>query len=209
VDGQVISGESIVVRHLNLVKFPHTLFALPFALLGVIAGSRQVAIEWRLVVLAVVAFTSARWAALAFNMLADHRFDAENPRNQRRELARGALTRGQAWASMLIASAIFLVAASAINPLTRLLSPVALAWVLGYSLAKRFTYWPHLWLGLSLAIAPVGAYLAVVGAWSQPWWVMCTIALAVMAWSAGFDIFHALPDKEFDERTLPAIFAKS
>jgi 4-hydroxybenzoate polyprenyltransferase len=198
VDGQVIGGEHVVVRYLNLVKFPHTLFALPFALVGVLAASRLASVTPRALVLIVIAFTSARWAALAFNMIADLRFDRLNPRNQRRELARGALTVPQASLSMLVAVAIFLWAAWQFNPLTRALSPVALLWILSYSLSKRWFDWPHLWLGLSLAIAPVGAYLAIVGAWSTPWWVLCAIGLAVMTWVAAFDIFHALPDEAFD-----------
>jgi 4-hydroxybenzoate polyprenyltransferase len=197
-DGQVIGGEHVVVRYLNLVKFPHTLFALPFALVGVLAASMHAAVTPRLLVLVVLAFTSARWAALAFNMIADVRFDRANPRNQRRELARGALSMRQAWASIIVAVVIFFWSAGSINPLTRALSPVALAWVLTYSLTKRWFDWPHLWLGVSLAIAPVGAYLAIVGEWSRPWWVLIAISLAVMSWVAAFDIFHALPDEEFD-----------
>jgi 4-hydroxybenzoate polyprenyltransferase len=198
IDGQVIAGEHLVVRFLNLVKFPHTLFALPFALVGVVAASWQAPVTWRLVVLVVLAFTSARWSALAFNMIADVNFDRANPRNARRELARGAISIGQAWASIAVAGALFFWCAWQINPLTRALSPVAFVWILGYSLAKRWFDFTQLWLGLSLAIAPVGAYLAIVGAWSTPWWVLCAIGLAVTAWVAGFDIFHALPDEEFD-----------
>jgi len=197
-DGQVIGGEHVVVRYLNLVKFPHTLFALPFALVGVLAASWHAPVTARQLVLIIVAFTSARWAALAFNMIADLQFDRVNPRNQRRELARGVLSVRQAWVSVVVAIGIFLWAAWQFNPLTRALSPVALLWVLSYSLSKRWFDWPHLWLGLSLAIAPVGAYLAIVGAWSTPWWVLCAIGLAVMTWVAAFDIFHALPDEEFD-----------
>jgi 4-hydroxybenzoate polyprenyltransferase len=197
-DGQVIAGQHVVVRYLNLVKFPHTLFALPFALVGVLAASRSAPITTRELVLIVVAFTSARWAALAFNMIADVRFDRLNPRNQRRELARGALSVQQATLSMVVAVGIFFWAAWQFNPLTRALSPVALLWILSYSLSKRWFDWPHLWLGLSLAIAPVGAYLAIVGAWSTPWWTLCAIGLAVMTWVAAFDIFHALPDEAFD-----------
>lgn len=197
-DGQVIGGAGLLVRYLNLVKFPHTLFALPFALVGVVAASAVAPVTWRLVVLVVVAFTSARWAALAFNMIADHRFDAENPRNAQRELPRGALTVGQAWASVVVAAGVFLATAAAINPLTRALGPVALAWVLTYSLTKRFTSFTQLWLGLSLAIAPVGAWLAITGTWSTPWWVLCAIGAGVTCWVAAFDLFHALPDLEFD-----------
>jgi 4-hydroxybenzoate polyprenyltransferase len=197
-DGQVLGGGHVVVRFLNLVKFPHTVFALPFALVGVVAAARVAPVTPRLVVLVVVAFTAARWAALAFNMIADRRFDALNPRNARRELPRGVLTVGQAWASVVVSGAIFLGAASAINGLTRLLAPVALGWVLLYSLTKRFTSFTQVWLGLSLAIAPVGAYLAITGAWSRPWWVLCAIGTGITCWVAAFDLFHALPDLEFD-----------
>jgi 4-hydroxybenzoate polyprenyltransferase len=93
---------------------------------------------------------------------------------------------------------MFLLSAGLLNPLCLALSPVALGWILSYSLAKRFTWWPHLWLGLSLAIAPVGGYLAVAGRWSDPWWLLLLITVAVTTWVAGFDIFYALPDESFD-----------
>ena len=197
-DRQVLPGQSLLVRYLNFVKLPHTLFALPFALVGVVAGSRVAPVRWRTVLLVVLAFTAARWVALGFNMVADRRFDALNPRTRLRELPRGALSLVQAWVSIVVAGAVFLVSASLINPLCRALSPLALAWVTTYSLAKRFTYWPHLWLGLSLAIAPVGGYLAVAGHWSAPWWVLAAITVAVATWVAGFDIYYALPDEGFD-----------
>ncbi len=198
VDGQVIAGRSLAVRYLNFVKFPHTLFALPFALLGVVAASLRAPVGWRLVLLVVVAFTAARWVALGLNMIADLRFDAANPRTRGRPLPQGQLTLPQAWASVAVAAVVFLVAAAAINPLTRLLAPVALGWVALYPLTKRFTHWPHLWLGMSLAIAPVGGWLAVTGRWSEPWWVLAAITVAVATWVAGFDIFYALPDEQFD-----------
>ncbi len=198
IDGQVIAGEHLVVRLLNLVKFPHTLFALPFALVGVVAASWQAPVTGRLLLLVVLAFTSARWSALAFNMIADLQFDRANPRNAKRELARGALSVSQAWASIAVSALLFFWSAWQINPLCRALSPVAFLWVMGYSLSKRWFDFTQLWLGLSLAIAPVGAYLAIVGHWSTPWWVLCAVGLAVTAWVAGFDIFHALPDEEFD-----------
>ena len=197
-DGQTFAGESLFVRYLNFVKLPHTLFALPFALIGVIAASFVAPVTWRTVALVVVAFSAARWVAMGFNRIADRRFDAMSPRNRNRELPRGALTVAQAWGSVAVAALVFFWAAGAINPLTRLLSPVALLWVMLYSLAKRFTYWPHLWLGLGLAIAPVGGYLSVTGAWSAPWWVLIAITVAVLTWVAGFDIFYALPDDGFD-----------
>ena len=197
-DGQVLPGSSTLVAYLNFVKFPHTLFALPFALLGVVAASATTALQWRTVALAVVAFAAARWAALGFNMIVDLRYDLVNPRNQRRELPRGALTLRQAWMSVALAGAIFLAASAAINPLCARLAPIALAWVMTYSFAKRFTNWPHLWLGISLAIAPVGGWLAVTGRWSEPAWALVAIIVAVATWTAGFDIFYSLPDEEFD-----------
>lgn len=197
-EGQTLRGRSLLVRYLNFVKLPHTLFALPFALVGVVAASRAAPVRWRTVALVVVAFTAARWVALGFNMVADRAFDALNPRTRLRELPRGALSLGQAWVSILVAAAVFLASAALINPLCRALGPLALAWVMTYSLAKRFTYWPHLWLGLSLAIAPVGGYLAVTGRWSDPWWTLAAITMAVATWVAGFDIYYALPDERFD-----------
>jgi 4-hydroxybenzoate polyprenyltransferase len=100
--------------------------------------------------------------------------------------------------SVVIAGLVFIVSAGLLNPLCALLAPVALAWVMSYSLSKRFTWWPHFWLGMSLAIAPVGGYLAVTGAWSRPAWLLLAITAAVATWVAGFDIFYALPDEAFD-----------
>jgi 4-hydroxybenzoate polyprenyltransferase len=197
-EGQLLAGESLLVRYVNFVKLPHTLFALPFALLGVLAAAAQVPVTWRTVGLVVVAFTAARWVAMGFNRIADRDFDARNPRTKARELPRGALSVAQAWGSVVVAAATFLWAASALNPLCFLLSPLALAWVMGYSLSKRFTWWPHLWLGMSLAIAPVGGWLAVTGAWSRPAWLLAAVTAAVATWVAGFDIFYALPDAAFD-----------
>jgi 4-hydroxybenzoate polyprenyltransferase len=197
-EGQTFAGESLLVRYVNFVKLPHTFFALPFALLGVLAASRTERLTVRTVVLVVLAFSAARWAAMGFNRVADRRFDAANPRTRNRELPRGALTLGQAWLSIGAAAALFVAAAGLLNPLCLGLSPVALAWVLTYSLTKRFTWWPHLWLGVSLAIAPVGGYLAVTGRWSQPGWLLLAVSLAVATWVAGFDIFYALPDAGFD-----------
>jgi 4-hydroxybenzoate polyprenyltransferase len=197
-EGQLLAGESLLVRYVNFVKLPHTLFALPFALLGVIAASLHAPITMRMIGLVVAAFTAARWVAMGFNRIADREIDARNPRTRGRELPRGALSLAQAWVSVLLAGALFLGAAWALNPLCFLLSPLALAWVMAYSLSKRFTWWPHLWLGMSLAIAPVGGWIAVTGAWSRPAWLLVVIAVAVATWVAGFDIFYALPDAAFD-----------
>lgn len=198
-EGQTLTGESLLVRYINLVKLPHTLFALPFALLGLVEGSRQAQVSWRTVAVVIVAFSSARWVAMGFNRIVDRHFDARNPRTMNRELPRGALTVRQAWLSVVVAGSLFLLASGLLNRLCLYLSPLALGWIMLYSLSKRFTWWPHLWLGLSLAIAPVGGYLAVTGRWSEPWWVLVTITIAVATWVAGFDIFYALPDADFDQ----------
>ena len=197
-EGQTYAGQSLLIRYINFVKLPHTLFALPFALLGVLAASQVEPVTPRHVFLVVIAFSAARWAAMGFNRIADVSFDALNPRTRNRELPRGSLTPAQAWASVIVAGAIFILAAGSLNPLCLLLSPVALAWILLYSLSKRFTWWPHLWLGVSLAIAPVGGYLAVTGHWSDPAWMLMAITAGVATWVAGFDIFYALPDAGFD-----------
>jgi 4-hydroxybenzoate polyprenyltransferase len=197
-EGQTFSGDSLLTRYVNLVKLPHTLFALPFALLGVLAAAGTVRVSPRRVALVVLAFSAARWAAMAFNRIADRHFDARNPRTLNRELPQGRLSLSQAWISVMVAAALFILAAALLNPLCLALSPLALAWILLYSLSKRFTWWPHLWLGGSLAIAPVGGYLAVTGRWSSPAWMLVAITLAVATWVAGFDIFYALPDAGFD-----------
>jgi 4-hydroxybenzoate polyprenyltransferase len=197
-EGQTFSGNSLLTSYINFVKLPHTLFALPFALLGVLAASLTAPVTGRTVLLVVIAFSAARWAAMGFNRIADRQFDARNPRTLNRELPQGRLSLTQAWISVLVAAAIFIVAAVLLNPLCLLLSPIALAWIMVYSVSKRFTWWPHLWLGISLAIAPVGGYLAVTGRWSEPAWLLLAITLAVATWVAGFDIFYALPDAGFD-----------
>jgi 4-hydroxybenzoate polyprenyltransferase len=187
-----------VARFASFVKLPHTLFALPFALLGVLAASLHYPLAWRTVALVIVAFSAARWVAMGFNRIVDREFDARNPRTRNRELPRGALSLRQAWGSVLLAGGLFVAASALLNPLCLRLAPVALLWVTSYSFAKRFTWWPHLWLGASLAIAPAGGYLAVAGRWSEPWWLLPVIGLAVATWVAGFDIFYALPDEQFD-----------
>lgn len=197
-EGQTFRGESLLARYASLVKLPHTVFALPFALLGVLAASKVAPLTPRAVVLVVVAFTCARFAAMAFNRIVDRRFDAANPRTQSRELPAGRLTVRQAGVAVVVAGVLFIVAAGTLNRLCLRLAPLALAWVLGYSYAKRFTHWPHFWLGLSLAIAPVGGWLAVTGRWSDPWWLLLAITVAVLTWVAGFDVFYALPDESFD-----------
>jgi 4-hydroxybenzoate polyprenyltransferase len=197
-EGQTFAGESLLVRYANFVKLPHTVFALPFALIGMVVASYETPVTWRVVFLVVVAFTAARFVAMGFNRIADRRLDARNPRTRARELPSGRLTVSQAWASVLFAMVVFLYSAWALNPFCAALAPVALLWVVTYSYTKRFTAFSHLWLGTALAIAPVGGYVAVTGAWSDPPWLLLIIALAVACWVAGFDVFYALQDEAFD-----------
>ena len=198
-DGQLIDGSSLPVRLANFVKLPHTVFAMPFALIGVLFASTIAPISLRVVGWVLVAFTAARFAAMGFNRIVDRDIDAINPRTANRELPRGALTLMQAKASVVIASLLFVMASAQLNTLCAWLSPIALLWVLGYSYTKRFTRWSHLWLGLGLSIAPVGGYLAVTGTWSDPWWLLCALAMVVVTWSGGFDMLYALQDADFDK----------
>lgn len=197
-EGQTFAGASLLVRYANFVKLPHTLFALPFALVGATLASYVAPVRWTALVWIVVAFTAARFAAMGFNRIVDREIDARNPRTAGRELPSGALTTGQAAGAVVVASLLFFWAASRLNPLCAVLSPVALGWVFLYSYTKRFTRWSHLVLGFSLAIAPVGGYLAITGAWSTPWWMLLVLATAVATWVAGFDILYALQDHTFD-----------
>ena len=197
-EGQTFSGTSRFVAFVNLVKLPHTVFALPFALIGVVLASYHHRLRLADVGWVVLAFTAARFAAMAFNRIVDRHIDAQNPRTAMRELPRGVLSTHEAWISVVVAVAVFLICAAALNRLCLYLAPLALAWVLGYSYTKRFTRWSHLVLGAGLGIAPDGGYLAVTGAWSRPWWLLVALAAGVTTWVGGFDILYALPDESFD-----------
>jgi 4-hydroxybenzoate polyprenyltransferase len=207
-EGQTFAGPSALARWASFVKLPHTVFALPFALTGVVLASRIVMPTIGQIGWVILAFTAARFAAMAFNRIVDRDVDAINPRTKMREIPSGALQLGQAKASVVLAALVFVFASWMLNPLCGMLSPIALAWVLFYSYCKRFTRWSHLVLGLGLGIAPVGGYLAVTGAWSNPVWMLPVLALAVMTWSGGFDILYALQDVAFDRAnglfSLPA-----
>jgi 4-hydroxybenzoate polyprenyltransferase len=196
------------LAYVNFVKLPHTLFALPFALVGVVLASYHAPVTWRSIGWIVLAFTCARFAAMGFNRIVDRDIDARNPRTRRRELPSGVLRVAEAVVAVAIASIVFVFAAWQLNPLCGWLSPVALGWVLFYSYTKRFTRWCHLVLGVGMSIAPVGGYLAVTGAWSSPWWMLVALALAVATWGGGFDVLYALQDIEFDRterlHSLPA-----
>ena len=197
-EGQTFAGGSRLSTYASFVKLPHTVFALPFALVGVIIASYRHAVTWAMFGWVVLAFTAARFAAMGFNRIVDRDYDARNPRTQMRELPRGAMSVREAWVAVTLASVVFVVAAGALNRLCLLLSPIALGWVFFYSFTKRFTRLAHLVLGLGMSIAPVGGYLAVTGRWSQPWWLLCALAMAVVTWGAGFDVLYALPDIAFD-----------
>ena len=198
VDGQIVAGSGLLVRYANFVKLPHTLFALPFALVGVVLGSYRADVTIGTVGWVVVAFTAARFAAMGFNRIADRAYDARNPRTAMREIPSGLMSVREASVAVGIAGLVFLAAARMINPLCFALAPLALVWVLFYSYTKRFTRWSHLVLGLGLGIAPVGGYLAVSGVWGEPWWMLVVLATAVMTWTAGFDIIYAMQDAEID-----------
>jgi 4-hydroxybenzoate polyprenyltransferase len=190
-----------------MVKFSHSIFALPFALSGATLAAVDHGITLAQVFWIVLAMVGARNAAMGFNRLADHDYDARNPRTAARELPRRQLSRGAVWAFTLALSAVTVVAAFQLNPLCGMLSPVALAIVTGYSYSKRFTWASHVWLGLALAIAPVGGWLAVRGSFATVPWVL---AAAVLLWVAGFDTIYACQDIEFDRETglhsIPARF---
>src|SRR3989449_1850213 len=140
-EGQTFVGESLLVRYVNFVKLPHTVFALPFALLGLVVASRETALTWPTLGLVVLAFTCARFVALGFNRIADRELDARNPRTRARELPAGRLSLGQAWSAVAIVAAAFFGAAGAVDPLCLALAPVALVFISGYSYPKRVMAW--------------------------------------------------------------------
>jgi 4-hydroxybenzoate polyprenyltransferase len=207
-EGQTFAGNSRLLTYVNFVKLPHTLFLLPFAMVGATLGSYEAPITAGKLTWIVIAFTCARFAAMGFNRIVDREFDAQNPRTARRELPSGLLSVRNARVAVTVASVLFVIAAWRLGLICLVLSPVALAWVFFYSYTKRFTRWSHLVLGLGLAIAPVGGYLAIAGRWSHPWWMLAALAIAVATWSGGFDILYAMQDVEFDRavalHSLPA-----
>jgi 4-hydroxybenzoate polyprenyltransferase len=181
--------------YLSFVRFSHSVFALPFALAGALLASRHAPITWRTVGWILVAMVAARSAAMGFNRLADWRLDALNPRTAARELPRGRMSPREAQWFVAAASAVFIFAASRLSVLCLALAPVALAIVFWYSLAKRYTTWTQLFLGLAMAIAPVGGWLAVGGrGGSEPW----LLGLAIGLWVGGFDVLYACQDLAFD-----------
>ena len=191
---------------LEMIKFEHTVFALPFAFLGMILAAEGWP-SWRTVAWIVVAMIGARSAAMAFNRLVDRKIDAENPRTAGRALPKGELSAPFVAAFVLAATGLFLLAAWQLNPLTLKMSLVALVVLFGYSYCKRFTWASHLVLGLALAGAPLGAWIAVTGSFAATPFV---VGAAVLTWVAGFDVLYALQDESFDRasglHSIPARF---
>lgn len=186
-----------VKLYISLVKFSHTVFAMPFALIGfalAVATTDQI-FNLKLLLLIILCMIFARNAAMGFNRLADNRYDALNPRTKNREIPSGTISTGSAAVFIIVNSALFIVTAGFINKLTLFLSPVALIIILGYSLSKRITYLCHFILGLGLSLAPIGAYISVTSTFNI---IPIIYSLIVITWVSGFDIIYALQDDDFD-----------
>jgi 4-hydroxybenzoate polyprenyltransferase len=196
-----------LTTYLSFVRFSHSVFALPFALTGALLAWRSHPFSWAQVGWIVACMVGARSAAMGFNRLVDARFDALNPRTAMRELPRGAMTAGEATAFVIVASAVFVASAYQLSTLCFVLAPVALGIVFWYSLAKRVTPYTQFFLGLAMAVAPVGGWIAAGGrAGWEPW----LLGLAIGLWVGGFDILYACQDVEFDRaqglRSIPTRF---
>jgi 4-hydroxybenzoate polyprenyltransferase len=183
---------------LRMIKFEHTLFALPIAFLGAVLAANGIP-ELRQIIGITFAMVGARSAAMTFNRIADREIDAENPRTAGRELPSGQLSLKFAWAFFFASVALFVLAAYSLNWLTLALSPIALASIIGYSYAKRFTSMAHLMLGWALAISPTAAWIAVRGAIDSE--IPLLLSLLVLMWTAGFDVMYACQDFDFDRRS--------
>src|SRR5438093_7276025 len=192
---------------LEMIKIEHTLFALPFAFLGAVLAARGIPTAPQIIWI-TLAMVGARSTAMAFNRIADRNFDARNPRTRTRAIPAGTLSTGFVLAFTIISAGLFLFAAAMLNRLTLILSPIALASITIYSYTKRWTSLSHLVLGWCLAIAPTGAWIAVRGAIDSP--VPLLLSLAVLLWTAGFDVLYACQDYDFDRReglySIPARF---
>lgn len=190
-----------------MIKFEHTLFALPFAFLGAVLAAEGVP-QLKQIIGITLAMIGARSSAMTFNRIADREIDAQNPRTAKRELPTGKLSIKFAWAFFFASVALFIGAAYSLNWLTLALSPVALASIIGYSYAKRYTAFSHLFLGWALAISPTAAWIAVKGSIDSE--IPLLLSLLVLMWTAGFDVMYACQDFEFDRRTglysIPAKF---
>ena len=189
-----------------MIKFEHTVFALPFAIMSAFLASETLP-SWSKLGWILVAMVGARSCAMSFNRLADAEIDTQNPRTKRRAIPAGLLRKSEVWAFTIFSSLLLVVAAHQLNPLAFNLSPVALSTIMLYSYTKRFTSMSHLWLGLSLSIAPIGAWIAIKGQFDV---LPLLLGLVVMLWTAGFDIIYACQDLDFDRRqglySIPAQF---
>ena len=185
-------------NYFSLVKFSHTVFAMPFALIGFSLAVSRVEYNFslKLLLLVILCMIFARNAAMGFNRLVDRRFDALNPRTQNREIPSGIINSKAASAFVILNAILFILTTFFINRLTLFLSPVALLVILGYSLTKRFTVLCHFILGLGLSLAPIGAYISVTGAFNI---IPLIYSFIVLTWVGGFDIIYALQDDEFDK----------
>jgi 4-hydroxybenzoate polyprenyltransferase len=196
-----------VVALARMVKLSHSLFALPFAASAVVLVAPRAALEPVRLALVALAVVAARTAAMAMNRVADRWYDARNPRTMRRELVTGEVSPGAAWTLLAASAAVFVVAASLISELCGWLSLPVLGILLGYSYAKRFTWTCHLWLGVAQALAPIGVAIALTGAAPLS---SVVLGAGVGAWIAGFDVFYALQDVDYDRsaglRSIPARF---
>lgn len=195
-------------KYLSLVTFSHTLFALPFALIGAFLAFRTIDFEfsWKLLVFVILCMVFARNAAMSFNRVTDRFIDRRNPRTANREIPSGKIHPRHAFLFSMFNVILFIVSTYFINPLVFLLSPVAILVVLGYSFTKRFTIFCHFVLGLALALAPIGAYLAVTGKWAV---LPVVFSAIVFLWVSGFDILYSIQDEEFDReeslKSIPAV----
>jgi 4-hydroxybenzoate polyprenyltransferase len=191
----------------RMVKFSHSLFALPFAVTSVVLVAGQARLDPVRLALVAVAVVAARTAAMAMNRIADRGFDARNPRTASRELVTGEVSPASAWTLLVGSGATFVAAAALLSPLTGWLSLPVLAILLGYSYAKRFTWGCHLWLGVAQALGPIGVAIALTGTAPLP---AVLLGLGVGAWIAGFDVFYSLQDMDFDRsqglNSIPARF---
>ena len=192
--------------YLSFVKFAHSIFAMPFALLGffMALNINHISFDWIKLIYIILAMVFARNAAMGFNRYIDRHIDKENPRTKNREIPSGIINEKSALIFVIINSILFISVTYFINTLALFLSPIALLVILGYSLTKRFTSLCHLVLGLGLSLSPIGAYIAVTGSFNSIYPVI--ISIAVLLWTAGFDIIYALQDDEFDrEKNLKSI----
>lgn len=186
---------------LEMIKFEHSVFALPFALTGALLAARATQHGWpnlRQILWIVVAMVAARSAAMTINRIADLRYDKENPRTKMRALATGALSISFAWIFTLIAVVVFFLAAWQLNPLALKLAPLAIAILFFYSFTKRFTSWSHFFLGFALGISPAAAWIAITGSLD---WRMLILCAAVTLWVGGFDVLYACQDIDFDRQS--------